>query len=48
MTTKSKRKNKPKMLDDGFGNIWVNWCDKCKSPSLEIVRPGKVQCYKCG
>ena len=30
-------------LDDGFGNCWV----KCERPDcgLEIVRPGKVQCY---
>lgn len=31
------------VLDDGFGNQW----HKCEKPDcgLEIVRPGKVQCW---
>lgn len=33
----------PSLLDDGFGNQW----QKCghKGCGLEIVRPGKVQCW---
>lgn len=32
-------------IDDGHGNVWP----LCKRPgcALEIVRPGKVQCYFC-
>lgn len=32
-------------IDDGHGNVWP----LCKRPGcvLEIVRPGKVQCYYC-
>lgn len=40
-----RKRQKPKFLDDGFGNKW----QKCMSDdcALEIVRPGKVQCLKC-
>jgi hypothetical protein len=38
-----------KVLDDGFGNTWINQCGNCKKiGTLEIVRPGKVQCRYCG
>ena len=38
-----------KVLDDGCGNTWVNQCESCKKiGTLEIVRPGKVQCSNCG
>ena len=31
-------------LDDGFGNLWDPICQKCGKRTIEIVRPGKVQC----
>jgi len=37
-----------RMLDDGFGNSWSKTCPFCKMQSMEIVRPGKVQCAVCG
>jgi hypothetical protein len=38
-----------KVLDDGCGNTWINQCESCKKiGTLEIVRPGKVQCSNCG
>jgi hypothetical protein len=30
-------------IEDGFGNCWVK-CDKSDC-GLEVVRPGKVQCW---
>lgn len=33
------------IIDDGFGNKWVNHCCKCGQATLEVVRPGKVQCH---
>ena len=36
------------MIDDGFGNSWSKTCPFCKMQSMEIVRPGKVQCAVCG
>jgi len=32
-----------KVLDDGFGNTWL-MCDRVNC-GLQIVRPGKVQCW---
>lgn len=40
-------------IDDGFGNEWVK-CSRAERCGLQIVRPGKVQCWcdypcrKCG
>ena len=36
------------MLEDGFGGYWSKWCGVCNQPTIEIVRPGKVQCGNCG
>lgn len=33
-----------KVLRDGFGNSWSIKCFLCKKNTMEIVRPGKVQC----
>jgi hypothetical protein len=33
-------------ISDGFGNQWVAEC-RCGG-DMEIVRPGKVQCGRCG
>lgn len=35
-------------VSDGFGNFWMNFCNKCEQRSIEVVRPGKVQCINCG
>ena len=35
-------------INDGFGNVWSAWCHNCKQKTMEIVRPGKVQCSECG
>ena len=35
-----------KTISDGFGNSWDATC-QCGG-ELSIVRPGKVQCNKCG
>ena len=36
------------MLDDGFGNSWSKTCPMCHMQTMQIVRPGKVQCSICG
>ena len=36
------------IIDDGFGNMWSKTCPECGKESMEIVRPGKVQCAYCG
>lgn len=35
-------------IEDGFGSEWSAWCPKCGEKSMEVVRPGKVQCGNCG
>ena len=37
-------KNQSDYLDDGFGNQWHK-CELGKDCGLEIVRPGKTQCW---
>ena len=36
------------MIADSFGNMWSKRCPECKKMSMQIVRPGKVQCKYCG
>jgi hypothetical protein len=36
------------IISDGFGGSWSIICPECGKPSMEIVRPGKVQCGGCG
>ena len=36
------------MIDDGFGNSWSKTCPMCHMQTMQIVRPGKVQCSICG
>lgn len=31
-------------LEDGYGNAWSKQCPVCDQLSMEIVRPGSVQC----
>jgi hypothetical protein len=35
-------------IEDGFGSTWSIFCPVCKKPRMQVVRPGKVQCSKCG
>lgn len=35
-------------IEDGFGGMWSIFCPTCKKPRMQVVRPGKVQCSKCG
>ena len=35
-------------IEDGFGNAWSAYCPECGQKTVSIVRPGKVQCSKCG
>ena len=43
-----RKMRKAPVIEDGFGNAWANWCHECERYSLEVVRPGKVQCGICG
>jgi uncharacterized Zn finger protein (UPF0148 family) len=39
----------PKDIDtvtDGYA-FWSSWCPQCGYKTIEIVRPGKVQCSNC-
>ena len=35
-------------VSDGHGSTWSTSCPVCHTKSIEIVRPGKVQCTNCG
>jgi hypothetical protein len=35
-------------IDDGFGGVWSKTCPECGRKSMQVVRPGKVQCAYCG
>ena len=37
----------PVEIEDGFGSVWSVVCPTCKNESMEVVRPGKVQCRLC-
>ncbi len=34
-------------ISDGFGSSWSAWCHKCKTKTMQIVRPGEARCGKC-
>ncbi len=34
-------------ITDGYSE-WSIGCPTCKTASMEVVRPGKVQCARCG
>ncbi len=38
----------PATIEDGFGSRWSAWCAMCGRKSMQVVRPGKVQCEFCG
>ena len=35
-------------ISDGFGSVWSAHCAMCGQKSMQVVRPGKVQCSYCG
>jgi hypothetical protein len=37
-----------KTIEDGFGSAWGGRCLECGRLSMQVVRPGKVQCGWCG
>ena len=43
-TREDRRANEMDFISDGFGNYWSAYCPQCGRRSLEVVRPGKVQC----
>lgn len=40
--------NKDDIIEDGFGSAWSAWCPECKQRTMQVMRPGKVQCANCG
>lgn len=40
--------NNPNTIEDGYGNSWDKKCCSCKKDTMQVVKPGKVQCCKCG
>ena len=36
------------IVEDGFGSCWSAWCPMCRKKTMQVVRPGKVQCGYCG
>lgn len=45
---KTEEKQKEETIEDGFGNFWSKKCAMCGKMTMEVVRPGKVQCIVCG
>jgi hypothetical protein len=36
------------IIEDGFGSAWSKRCPTCGENTMQVVRPGKVQCSNCG
>lgn len=36
------------IISDGFGSEWSQLCPECDMLTMQVVRPGKVQCAICG
>jgi len=36
------------VISDGFGSAWSAYCPMCGKRTMQVVRPGKAQCSKCG
>jgi len=34
-------------IEDGFGSVWSATCPNCGGKTMQVVRPGKVQCSQC-
>ena len=43
-----ENEKKNDVIEDGFGNTWSAYCPECNKKTMQVVRPGKVQCTKCG
>lgn len=39
--------NRLDMIEDGFGNSISAYCPQCGGRTMQIVRPGKFQCWEC-
>ena len=37
-----------KTIADGFGSEWSARCHDCGKLAMQVVRPGKAQCARCG
>lgn len=46
--SRDARKLANPFVEDGFGNTWSKACPQCHHESMEVVRPGKIQCRLCG
>lgn len=40
-------KDEKDYIEDGFGSAWGSKCLQCGG-KMEVVRPGKAQCSRCG
>lgn len=40
--------NRSNSITDGHGNWWSKACPECKQDTMQVIRPGKVQCSECG
>lgn len=38
----------PPVIADGMGGVWSATCHSCQKDTMQVVRPGKVQCTQCG
>ena len=47
-TVEELKKDGVQIISDGFGNHWSAYCSMCGNKTIQVVRPGKVQCSECG
>ena len=47
MSKNKLSKKVSKFITDGFGSTWSKKCPSCGKNTMQVVRPGKVQCKKC-
>jgi ribosomal protein S27AE len=38
----------PVYITDNHGSYWSKTCPQCGQDTMEVIRPGKVQCGRCG
>lgn len=43
-----EQKEEIELISDSEGSQWPKICAMCHKPSMQVVRPGKVQCEHCG
>ena len=46
MANKDPQKMRQELITDGYA-FWSKRCHECGRDSMEVVRPGKVQCAYC-